>query len=79
MSEKDTLVARTIEKDINALVEDLNIVIEAHNVLVDENKQIKEVIEEVREVINGYMPDEEALCKALDEIRFILDKAKENK
>ena len=38
----------------------------------------KEVIEEVREVINGHMQNEYAMCKAFDEIEFILDKAKEN-
>lgn len=39
----------------------------------------KEVIEEVREVINGHIQNEYAMCKAFDEIEFILDKAKENK
>ena len=42
-------------------------------------KKYKEVIEEVREVINGYIPNEEAMCKVLNKIEFILDKAKENK
>ena len=44
--------------------------------LKQENQTLKEVIEEVREVINGYMPNEKAMSKALDEIEFILDKAK---
>lgn len=44
MNEESDLVARTIEKDINTLVEDLNIVIKAHNVLVEENQQLKDRI-----------------------------------
>ena len=39
-------------------------------------KQLKEVIEEVREVINSPMQNEYAMCKAFDEIEFILDKVK---
>lgn len=45
----------------------------------EENRRLKEVIEEVREVINGYIPNEEAMCKVLNKIEFILEKAKENK
>lgn len=47
--------------------------------LREENKKLKEVIEEVREVINGHIQNEYAMCKAFDEIEFILDKVKENK
>ena len=51
MNKESDLVAKTIENDINTLVEDLNIVIKAHNVLVEENQQLKSTLEEIREYI----------------------------
>ena len=40
--------------------------------LQQENKQLKDKLIEINEVINGYMPNVHAMCKAFDEIEFIL-------
>ena len=40
--------------------------------LQKENKQLKDKLIEINEVINGYMPNVHAMCKAFDEIEFIL-------
>ena len=40
--------------------------------LQQENKQLKDKLIEINEVINGYMPNQYAMCKAFDEIEFIL-------
>ena len=40
--------------------------------LQQENKQLKDKLIEINEVINGYMPNEHAMCKAFDEIEFII-------
>ena len=37
-----------------------------------ENKQLKDKLIEINEVINGYMPNQYAMCKAFDEIEFII-------
>ena len=37
-----------------------------------ENKQLKNKLIEINEVINGYMPNKYAMCKAFDEIEFII-------
>ena len=42
--------------------------------LQQENKQLKDKLIEINEVINGYMPNVHAMCKAFDEIEFILSK-----
>ena len=42
--------------------------------LQQENKQLKDKLIEINEVINGYMPNQYAMCKAFDEIEFILSK-----
>ena len=42
--------------------------------LQQENKQLKDKLIEINEVINGYMPNEYAMCKAFDEIEFIISK-----
>ena len=44
------------------------------NKLLQENKQLKNKLIEINEVINGYMPNVHAMCKAFDEIEFILSK-----
>ena len=44
--------------------------------LEQENNQLNEVIDEIKEIINSYMPNEHAICKAFDEIEFILSKTK---
>ena len=40
--------------------------------LQQENKQLKDKLIEINEVINGYMPNEHAMCKAFDEIECII-------
>ena len=45
--------------------------------LQQENKQLKDKLIEINEVINGYMPNEHAMCKAFDEIEFIISKGVE--
>ena len=42
--------------------------------LQKENKQLKDKLIEINEVINGYMPNQYAMCKAFDEIEFIISK-----
>ena len=42
--------------------------------LQQENKQLKDKLIEINEVINGYMPNVHAMCKAFDEIEFIISK-----
>ena len=45
--------------------------------LKEENKQLKDKLIEINEVINGYMPNQYAMCKAFDEIEFIISKGVE--
>ena len=45
--------------------------------LQQENKQLKDKLIEINEVINGYMPNQYAMCKAFDEIEFIISKGEE--
>ena len=45
--------------------------------LQEENKQLKDKLIEINEVINGYMPNQYAMCKAFDEIEFIISKGVE--
>lgn len=40
--------------------------------LKQENARLKDKLNEIKEVIDGYMPNEHAMCKAFDEIEFIL-------
>ena len=42
--------------------------------LQKENKQLKDKLIEINEVINGYMPNQYSMCKAFDEIEFIISK-----
>ena len=42
--------------------------------LKQENKRLKDKLIEINEVINGYMPNQYAMCKAFDEIEFIISK-----
>ena len=42
--------------------------------LKQENKQLKDKLIEINEVINGYMPNQYSMCKAFDEIEFIISK-----
>ena len=40
--------------------------------LQKENARLKDKLIEIKEVIDGYMPNEYAMCKAFDEIEFII-------
>ena len=40
--------------------------------LQQENARLKDKLTEIKKVIDGYMPNEHAMCKAFDEIEFIL-------
>ena len=52
--------------------EEFNDVKKAIKQLQQENKQLKDKLIEINEVINGYMPNQYAMCKAFDEIEFII-------
>lgn len=41
------------------------------------NKKLQQALNEIEEILKQYMPDEIALCKALDEIEIIINIAKE--
>ena len=57
--------------------EEFNDVKKAIKQLQQENKQLKDKLIEINEVINGYMPNQYAMCKAFDEIEFIISKGVE--
>lgn len=40
--------------------------------LQQENARLRDKLIEIKKVIDGYMPNEHAMCKAFDEIEFIL-------
>ena len=40
--------------------------------LQQENARLKDKLTEIKKVIDGYMPNEHAMCKAFDEMEFIL-------
>ena len=40
--------------------------------LQQENERLKDKLNEIKKVIDGYMPNEYAMCKAFDEIEFII-------
>lgn len=40
--------------------------------LQQENARLKDKLIEIKKVIDGYMPNEHAMCKAFDEIEFII-------
>lgn len=40
--------------------------------LKQENERLKDKLIEIKKVIDGYMPNEHAMCKAFDEIEFII-------
>ena len=68
---------KSISEDNNRLEKDnilLNNLKEENSVLSLENKQLKDKLIEINEVINGYMPNQYAMCKAFDEIEFIISK-----
>ena len=41
-------------------------------ILQQENARLKDKLNEIKKVIDGYMPNEHAMCKAFDEIEFII-------
>lgn len=43
------------------------------------NKKLQQALNEIEEILKQPMPNEIALCKALDEIEIIVNKAKGNK
>ena len=51
-----------------------NKIVSVYDNLKQENKQLKDKLIEINEVINGYMPNQYAMCKAFDEIEFIISK-----
>lgn len=40
--------------------------------LKKQNARLKDKLIEIKKVIDGYMPNEHAMCKAFDEIEFII-------
>ena len=40
--------------------------------LEKENERLKDKLTEIKKVIDGYMPNEYAMCDAFDEIEFII-------
>ena len=40
--------------------------------LKQENARLKDKLTEIKKVIDGYMPNEYTMCKAFDEIEFII-------
>ena len=51
---------------------DTRILLTYIEVLQQENARLKDKLNEIKKVIDGYMPNEHAMCKALDEIEEIL-------
>ena len=51
---------------------DTRILLTYIEVLQQENARLKDKLTEIKEVIDGYMPNEHAMCKAFDEIEFII-------
>ena len=45
---------------------------EKTNRLEKENSRLKDKLIEIKKVIDGYMPNEYAMCDAFDEIEFII-------
>lgn len=43
---------------------------------LEEENKLEQALNEIEEILKRYMPDEIALCKALDEIEIIVNKAK---
>lgn len=46
----------------------------SHRQLAREYEILENKLKEIKEVIKGYMPNEYAMCKAFDEIEFIIEK-----
>ena len=59
-----------LEKDISFIVRPSNQ--PTYEELQRENARLKDKLIEIKKVIDGYMPNEHAMCKAFDEIEFIL-------
>ena len=51
---------------------DTRILLTYIEVLQQENSLLKDKLTEIKKVIDGYMPNEHAMCKAFDEIEFII-------
>lgn len=48
------------------------VLLEEFENLQQENARLKDKLNEIKKVIDGYMPNEHAMCKAFDEIEFII-------
>ena len=51
---------------------DTRILLTYIEVLQQENARLKDKLTEIKKVIDGYMPNEYAMCDAFDEIEFII-------
>lgn len=51
---------------------DIRILLTYIEVLQQENARLKDKLIEINKVIDGYIPNEHAMCKAFDEIEFII-------
>lgn len=40
----------------------------------NENTNLKQALNEIKEIVKGYMPTNQSVCKAMDEIEKIIDK-----
>lgn len=56
--------------------EEFNDVKKAIKHLQQKNKQLKDKLIEINKIIDGYMPNEYAMCMAFDEIEFIIKEVK---
>lgn len=54
------------------VADDIDEVLNYIDNLQQENERLKDKLTEIKEVIDGYMPNEHAMCKAFDEIEFII-------
>ena len=54
------------------VADDIDEVLNYIDNLEKENARLKDKLIEIKKVIDGYMPNEHAMCKAFDEIEFII-------
>ena len=54
------------------VADDIDEVLNYIDNLEQENARLKDKLIEIKKVIDGYMPNEHAMCKAFDEIEFII-------
>lgn len=84
MEEYKKYVNNTCEKienklDVNSEEFDFFInLVRAFNQVCIERNNLQQALNEIEEILKQHMPNEFALCKALDEIEIIVNKAKGN-